>query len=106
MRLASPVVGLSLFFAALCGSGHAQTPSPPVPASTYDEQAVGVRNLGAANRETPPSGQRPDWMYAEGKWDAFRGPDHHPIARRRSTGLSDERTSSSAIRTGRPSRRP
>jgi hypothetical protein len=78
MRFASPLVGLSAF-AALCGSAHAQTPSPPAPAGTYDEQAIGVRNLGAANRETPPSGERPDWMYAEGKWDAFRGPDHHPI---------------------------
>jgi hypothetical protein len=79
MRLASPLVGLSLL-AALCGSAHAQTPSPPAPASAYDEQAVGVRNLGSANRETPPSGERPGWMYAEGKWDAFRGPDHHPIS--------------------------
>jgi hypothetical protein len=79
MRLSSSLVGLSLF-AGLCGSAHAQTPSPPAPASAYDEQAVGVRNLGAANRETPPAGERPDWRYAEGKWDAFRGPDHHPIS--------------------------
>jgi hypothetical protein len=79
MRLASSLVGLS-FLAALCGPAHAQTPSPPAPTSAYGEQAVGVRSLGAANREAPPSGERPDWMYAEGKWDAFRGPDHHPIS--------------------------
>jgi hypothetical protein len=79
MRFASFLLGLS-FSAALCGSAHAQTPSPPAPTSAYDEQAVGVRSLGAANRETPPSGERPDWMYAEGRWDAFRGPDHHPIS--------------------------
>ena len=79
MRLASHLVGLS-FSAALCGSAHAQAPPAPAPASAYDEQAVGVRNLGSANREEPPSGERPGWMYAGGKWDAFRGPDHHPIS--------------------------
>ena len=47
--------------------------------SAYDEQAVGVRNLGRPSGELAPSGERPSWMYAEGKWDAFRGPDHHPI---------------------------
>ena len=78
MRLASSLVGLS-FSAALCASAHAQTPSPAAPASAYDEQAVGVRNLGSGIATSPRSGERPDWMYA-GKWDAFRGPDQHPIS--------------------------
>ena len=79
MRLASSLVGLSLS-AALCASAHAQTPSPAAPASAYDEQSVGVRNLGGASRELARSGERPDWMYADGGWDAFRGSDHHPIS--------------------------
>jgi hypothetical protein len=79
MRLASSLLGLS-FSVGLCSLAHAQTTPAAPPTSAYDEQAVGVRSLGAANRETPPSGERPDWMYAEGKWDAFRGPDHHPIS--------------------------
>jgi hypothetical protein len=74
MRLACSLVGLS-FSAALCASARAQT----TPAS-YDEQAVGVRSLGSANPDMPPSGERPAWLHAEGKWDAFRGPDHHPIS--------------------------
>jgi hypothetical protein len=79
MRLASSLIGLS-FSAALCASAHAQAPSPAAPASAYDEQAIGVRNLGSANRETPSSGERPEWLYADRKWDVFRGPDHHPIS--------------------------
>ncbi len=79
MRLASSLIGLS-FSAGLCASAHAQATPPAAPVSAYDEQAVGVRNLGSANREEPPSGERPSWMYAGGKWDAFRGPDHHPIS--------------------------
>ena len=78
MHLASSLVGLS-FSAALCASAHAQMAPPAAPASAYDEQAVGVRSLGGTRGEVPPSGERPSWMYAEGKWDAFRGPDHHPI---------------------------
>jgi hypothetical protein len=80
MRLASLLsLGLSLS-AALCASAHAQTAPPTEPASAYDEQAVGVRSLGGASRELPPSGERPDWMYVDGTWDAFRGSDHHPIS--------------------------
>ena len=79
MRFASFLVVCS-FSPALCASARAQTDAPGAPASAYDEQAVGVRHLGGANRELPPSGERLDWMYAGGKWDAFRGPDHHPIS--------------------------
>jgi hypothetical protein len=79
MHLASSLVFLS-FSAALCASAQAQMAPPAAPASGYDEQAVGVRSLGSANRDMPSSGERPSWMYAEGKWDAFRGPDHHPIS--------------------------
>jgi hypothetical protein len=78
MRLAFSLLGLS-FSAAICSLAHAQAPSAP-PASAYDEQAVGVRALGGTGGELPPSGERPSWMYADGKWDAFRGPDHHPIS--------------------------
>lgn len=79
MHLASCLIGLS-FFTAVCGSAHAQAAPPAASASAYDEEAVGVRSLGSANRDIPPSGERPNWMYADGKWDAFRGPDHHPIS--------------------------
>ena len=57
MRLASFLV-ISSFSAALCASARAQTDAPAVPASAYDEPAVGVHNLGSANRELPPSGER------------------------------------------------
>jgi hypothetical protein len=79
MHVTSPLIGLC-FSAALCASAHAQMASPAAPAGTYDEQAVGVRSLGGTSGELPPSGERPSWMYADGKWDAFRGPDHHPIS--------------------------
>jgi hypothetical protein len=79
MRLALSLLGLS-FSAAICASAHAQVTPPAAPASTYDAQAVGVRTLGGTGGELPPSGERPSGMYADGKWDAFRGPDHHPIS--------------------------
>jgi len=79
MRLASPLFGLS-FSVGLCASAHAQTAPVVAPPSTYEEQAVGVRSLGGTNGQLPTSGERPSWMYAQGKWDAFRGPDHHPIS--------------------------
>jgi hypothetical protein len=90
MRVPYSLVGLS-FSVGLCASAHAQTgsaatpPSPATapasaaPANAYEEQAIGVRNLGSANREMAQSGERPEWVYADRKWDAFRGPDHHPI---------------------------
>jgi hypothetical protein len=53
MRLAWSLVGLS-FSAALCASARAQATPPATPAS-YDEQAVGVRSLGSANRDMPPA---------------------------------------------------
>ncbi len=79
MRFALSLLGLS-FSAAICASAQAQVTPPAAPASAYDEQAVGVRTLGGTGGELPPSGERPSWMYADGKWDAFRGPDHHPIS--------------------------
>ena len=79
MRLASFLLGLS-FSAGLCSLAHAQTTTAAAPGNAYEEQAIGVRSLAGAGRETPPSGDRPDWMYAAGKWDAFRGLDHHPIS--------------------------
>jgi hypothetical protein len=79
MHLASPLVVLS-FSAAICASAHAQTARPTAPASTYEEQTVGVRSLGGTSGELPTSGDRPSWICADGKWDAFRGPDHHPIS--------------------------
>jgi hypothetical protein len=53
MRLAWSLVGLS-FSAALCASARAQATPPATPAS-YDEQAVGVRSLGSANRDMSPA---------------------------------------------------
>ena len=71
MRLSCPLIGLS-FSAALCASAHAQTPSPAAPASAYDEQAVGVRNL----TPLPTAGRS---ALPDTPWDAFQGRDHHPI---------------------------
>src|SRR5450631_1211413 len=71
MRLASSLVGLS-FSAAICASAHAQTAPPTAPASAYEEQSVGVRNLTpltTAERSALP----------DAPWDAFQGRDHHPI---------------------------
>jgi hypothetical protein len=79
MRLALSLVGLS-FSGALCASAHAQATPPAAPASAYEEQAIGIRSLGGTSGELAPSGERPSWLYADGKWDAFRGPDHHPIS--------------------------
>ena len=79
LTLSLSLVGLS-FSAALCASAHAQEPPPAAPASAYDEQAIGVRSLGGTGGELAPSSERPSWIYAGGKWDAFRGPDHHPIS--------------------------
>lgn len=71
MRLASSLVGLS-FSAAICASAHAQTAPPTAPASAYEEQAVGVRNLTPLT--TAERSALPDTP-----WDAFQGRDHHPI---------------------------
>jgi hypothetical protein len=79
MRFASFLLGLS-FSAGLCSLAHAQTTPAAAPGNSYEEQAIGVRSLGGANGEVSQSGERPSWLYAEGKWDAFRGPDHHPIS--------------------------
>ena len=79
MRLALSLLGLS-FSAAICASARAQVISPAAPASAYDEQAVGVRTLGGTRGELSPSGERSSWTFAGAKWDAFRGPDHHPIS--------------------------
>jgi hypothetical protein len=84
VRLASSLIGLSLiglsFSAAVCGSARAQDAPRAVPAGTYEAQAIGIRGLGGTGGELAPSGERPSWMSADGKWDAFRGPDHHPIS--------------------------
>ncbi len=71
MRLASSLVWLS-FSAALSASAHAQTAPPAAPASAYEAQSVGVRNL------TPlPTVERSP--LPDTPWDAFQGRDHHPI---------------------------
>ena len=71
MRLASFLVSWS-FSAALCASARAQTDPPPAPASAYEAQAIGVRNL------TPlPTAERS--VLPDNPWDAFQGRDHHPI---------------------------
>jgi hypothetical protein len=80
MRLALTVAAGLSFSAAICASANAQTASVAAPPGSYDEEAVGVRSLGGSGGELPASGERPGWMYADGKWDAFRGPDHHPIS--------------------------
>ena len=79
MRFFSSLVLLSFSF-ELCASAHAQTAPAVAPPSTYEEQAVGGRRLGGTSGQLPTSGERPSWMYAQGKWDAFRGADHHPIS--------------------------
>ena len=71
MRLASFLVSLS-FSAAICASARAETPPPSAPASAYEVEAVGVRNL------TPlPTAERS--ALPDTPWDAFQGRDHHPI---------------------------
>ncbi len=106
MRLASSLVGLS-FSAALCASAHAQMAPPAAPASAYDEQAVGVRSLGG-DEARGPSVRRASQLDVRrgkvGRVSRSRPPPDQPGG-----FLPDRRpraTSSSAIRTGRRSRRP
>ena len=76
MRLALSLIGLS-FSAALCASAHAQTPSPAAPASAYDEQAVGVRNLGGTSASSPPASVPAGCTPR--KVGRVSRSDHHPI---------------------------
>jgi hypothetical protein len=59
---------------------HGQPPTPPDTGRIYEEQALGVRNLRRPGRDLSAAGDRQEWMYGPGTWDAFRGPDHHPIS--------------------------
>jgi hypothetical protein len=78
MRFASLLVLTAV--AAAPSAAHGQVPMPPHPAGSYEEQALGVRNLRLSGRDLSAAGDRQQWMYGPGTWDAFRGPDHHPIS--------------------------
>lgn len=78
MHLASLLVLTAV--AAAPSAAHSQPPTPLDTAGTYEEQAVGVRNLRLSGRDLSAAGDRQQWMYGPGTWDVFRGPDHHPIS--------------------------
>lgn len=79
MRLAWVVFAWTIA-AAAGGVVRAESPSAPDALASYEQQALGVRNLRLAARDLAQDGGRQPWMYPDGKWDAFRGPDHHPIS--------------------------
>jgi hypothetical protein len=78
MRLAWSFALLVAFAAA--PDAYADEAPPPDALATYEQQALGVRNLHLAGRDLAADGGRQAWMYPDAPWDAFRGPDHHPIS--------------------------
>jgi hypothetical protein len=71
MRLVSTVVGLAWLLASV-NAARAESPPPSDGNSSYEAEAVGVRNL-----TPPPNGDRV--ALPDTPWDAFQGRDHHPI---------------------------
>ena len=76
---------LAWFAAVACivaasASAHAQSAPPLDARSGYAQQALGVRNLRLDGQDLSSAGDRQEWMYGPGSWDAFRGLDHHPIS--------------------------
>ncbi|HEY6475143.1 MAG TPA: hypothetical protein VI456_01095 [Polyangia bacterium] len=61
---------------------RAQSAPGPAPDAlgAYEEHALGVRNLRLPGRDLTVAADRQQWMYGPCTWDAFRGPDHHPIS--------------------------
>jgi len=78
MRLASLLVLTTV--AAAPSAAHSQPPTPTDTEAACERQALGVRNLRLSGRDLSAPGDRRQWMYGPGTWDAFRGPDHQPIS--------------------------
>jgi hypothetical protein len=76
MRLAYWFVAL-LVAAAAPASARAEAPAPD-PQAAYEQDAIGVRRLVYPLRDGRMADEQGHVRY-DGHWDAFRGPDHHPI---------------------------
>ncbi len=78
MRLASLLTLTAALSFAAPSPAAAQAVQPDGDGATYERQAVGVRHLVYLRRDGATSDSEGRLLY-DGKWDAFAGPDHHPI---------------------------
>jgi hypothetical protein len=76
MRLAW-FVALLVATAAPAGARGEEAPSPDRQAA-YEQESIGVRRLVYPLRDGRMADEQGHVRY-DGHWDAFRGPDHHPI---------------------------
>ncbi len=76
MRLASFLV----LTAAVAAAPLARAQSAPAPDAqvAYEQEAIGVRSLVYPLRDGRMADEQGRVRY-DGRWDAFHGPDHHPI---------------------------
>jgi len=75
MRLAWFV---ALIVAAVLPAGARAQSASAGPQAAYERDAVGVRRLVYPLRDGTMADEQGHARY-DGRWDAFRGPDHHPI---------------------------
>ncbi|HLK89327.1 MAG TPA: hypothetical protein VKZ18_05510 [Polyangia bacterium] len=71
-------LALTALAVAAPSGARAQSAADSDALSAYDEQAVGVRHLVVPLRDGTTTDQQGRVLYS-GEWDAFQGPDHHPI---------------------------
>jgi hypothetical protein len=77
MRVSS-LLALTVVFVGAPSIARAQSAAPPDAEAAYEQEAVGVRHLITPLRDGTTPDREGRALYS-GRWDAFLGPDHHPI---------------------------